>query len=364
MTPKVLLNGRFLRQPVTGVQRFSKEIVNAIDHLVACGAWPDTEILLSRPATPGQEQPDLPVYGRLRLRQVGRTQGHVWEQTELPSAARGGVLINLANTAPLLAGRRQVVVIHDAGVFDTPESYSLRFRTLYKAVQRGLVAAGARIVTVSEFSRARISMRFGLDPRQIAVTYEGADHILRVPADSGVLQRHGLRPRTFALVVGSRVAHKNLDALRETADMLKRRGMTIALVGGFYPGVFRRGAHAALAERHLGRVTDAELRALYEAAACLLFPSRYEGFGLPPVEAMACGCPVLAAGGGAVEEICGSDALYFTDGAGRVLIDVVERLLDENGLADDLRRRGQARAASLSWGAAARALGEAVQQLG
>ena len=100
MMPSVFLNGRFLRQSVTGVQRFSIEIAGAIDRLIAGGGWPDTVLLAPRRAEP-EAGDDLTPYRRLRLREVGRTRGHIWEQTELPAAARGGVLVNLGNTAPV-----------------------------------------------------------------------------------------------------------------------------------------------------------------------------------------------------------------------------------------------------------------------
>jgi glycosyltransferase involved in cell wall biosynthesis len=359
----VFLNGRFLSQSMSGVQRFSLEITAAIDRLMAGGQWPETVVLTPRPVEVGTGGNAAPPYRRLQLREVGRMRGHLWEQMELANAARGGVLLNLGNTGPMLAGQRQVVVIHDAGVFDTPESYSLRFRTWYKALQHGLVRTGAHVVTVSEFSRDRIVARLGLDPARVAVMYEGADHILRVPADPDTLARHGLRPRQFALVVSNRVAHKNLAALHEAAAALERRGMVIAVAGGSNAGVFQNVRGLGFAERRLGRVSDGELRTLYENAACLLFPSRYEGFGLPPVEAMACGCPVLAAGGNAVEEVCGDSALYFDNESRQTIIEAVERLLDEPGLADTLRTRGRARAAALSWDASARVLGDAVRRV-
>lgn len=361
MTRSVFLNGRFLCQSVTGVQRFSAEIATAIDHLVAREEWPEAVVLTPRRTGPDAGRRAVSSYQRLPLREVGRMRGHLWEQAELPGAARGGILVSLGNTAPMLAGRRQVVVIHDAGVFDTPESYSLRFRSWYKTLHRGLVRAGAQIATVSEFSRRRIVACLGLDPSRIAVVYEGADHMLRVRSDPDTLERHGLRPRKFALVVSSPVAHKNLEALRNAATALAQRGMVIAIAGASNPEVFRDVRGGGFAERRLGRVTDAELRVLYENAACLLFPSRYEGFGLPPVEAMACGCPVLAARGGAVEEICAGGALYFDNGDRRTIIEAVERLMDEDCLADRLRARGRARAACLTWEASARALGDVVR---
>jgi glycosyltransferase involved in cell wall biosynthesis len=359
----VFLNGRFLGQKVTGVQRFSAEVMAAIDRLVAAGEWPDTAILAPRCGRHDAPQAATAGSPRLPLREVGRLHGHLWEQTELAAASRGGLLVSLGNTAPVLAGRRQVVVVHDAGIFDTPESYSLRFRTWYKAVLRGLAAGGAQIVTVSDFSRRRIAARLGVAPARIAVMREGAEHVLRTAPDPTVLQRHGLAPGKFALVVGSRVAHKNLGALLDGAALLAQRGLAVAVAGGVDPDVFRRNAGAGAAARQLGRVSDAELRALYENAICLLFPSRYEGFGLPPVEAMACGCPVLAARGGAVEEICTDHALYFDGAAPASVAAALARLLDTPDLAGDLRRRGRAHAATLTWTAAARVLAGVVRRL-
>lgn len=351
----VFLNGRFLDQPMTGVQRFATEITTAIDGLVARGEWPETVVL-----TPSPGAQNGPRFESLHVRPIGKMRGHLWEQTELPGAARRGVLVSLGNTAPVLAGRRQVVVIHDAGVFETPESYSLKFRTWYKVLQRSLVRTGVRIATVSEFSRQRIAVSLGIDPASIAVLSEGADHILRVVPDTGTLQRYGLVPGQFALVVASRVAHKNLEALQEAAEVLQRHGMVIAVAGAGNTGIFRNVADRSF-ELRLGRVSDGELRALYQHAACLLFPSQYEGFGLPPVEAMACGCPVLAARGGAVQETCRDGALYFSSGDPRSIADTVAKLLDEPGLACAVRARGLDRAGELSWEASARALGELVK---
>lgn len=344
------LNGRFLTQGVTGVQRFASELTAAMDALVGAARWPATRVLMPRGAVGA-------TFGHLEASSVGRVSGHAWEQFELPWHARGRFLLSLGNTAPVLAGRRQALVIHDAGVFDTPESYSPQFRAWYRTLHATLARTGATLITVSEFSRGRIAARLDIDPARLSVIPEGADHILRAPADPGVLSRHGLAAGQYALAVGTRAAHKNLDALAGAAAFLASRGLTLAAVGATNPAVFRPSAgtrgQGAIA---LGRVTDAELRALYESALCLIFPSRYEGFGLPPLEAMACACPVVATRAAAVPEVCGDAALYFDAADPRSLIEALQRLLEEPGLAAQIRRRGLARAAGYSWRRAAEAL--------
>jgi len=344
----LVINGRFLGQAVTGVQRVARELVAAADALASEGRWPATRLVAPAGAA-------LPSLRRIAVETAAPFSGQVWEQLILPRAARGRWLLNLGNTAPLAAGAQQTVLMHDAGAFDTPGSYSVAFRTWYRLLQRALARLRVQIVTVSRFSRSRIAAALGLDPASIAVISEGAEHILRKPADKAVLERNGLLPGRYVLAVGTGAAHKNLALLAAARGYLVERGIVLAVAGRADPSVFRP-AGALEGVRSLGRVSDAELRALYENAAALLFPSRYEGFGLPPLEAMACGCPVIAAAAGAVPEVLGEDALLFPPTDPHALVSALDRLLGQPNLASRLREAGRKRAERFTWRAAAAAL--------
>ncbi|MBX9748025.1 MAG: glycosyltransferase family 4 protein [Roseococcus sp.] len=347
----IAINGRFLTQGLTGVQRYAREVTRALDGLVARGTAPPMRLI----APPGAE--GLEDFPHLASSIIGTRGGQLWEQLDLPRAAGGDFLLNLGNTAPVAQGRNQAVVIHDAGVFDTPESYSWKFRSWYRGLQRMLVLRGTRFLSVSEFSAGRIAANLGLDAARIGVTLEGGEHILREAADAEILARHGLAPRGYALVIGTGAAHKNLAALHHAIGALGERGLVLAVAGAKDAAVFRQdGAPPSEHVKPLGRVSDAELRALYESALCLVFPSRYEGFGLPPVEAMWCGCPVIASRAGAVPEVCGEAALWFDAAHPESLGAAISRLADDTSLRETIIAAGRDRTALFSWEQAARRL--------
>ncbi len=328
------INGRFTTQTLSGVQRFATEVTAALQQ-----AHPDRVVLLGPPGAPG-------------ARAVGRWQGQVWEQMELPRYVGQGVLINLGNTAPLRL-HRQVVVIHDAGVFATPEAYSWRLRSWYRLAHRRLVRTRACIATVSQFARDNLARHLAVPPEAIALVSEGADHMHAILAERSILQT--LPGARFVLAVGNLAAHKNLAALSALAADLARRGVALVITGGLAGAAFRRPREAALPQpaAYLGRVSDGQLKALYQAALCLVFPSRYEGFGLPALEAMASGCPVAAAHIPALRETCGDAAIYFDPASPPDIARQVGRLIDDEALREALRAAGRSRAAGFTWAHAA-----------
>ncbi len=337
MPPPVYINGRFTTQKFSGVQRFATEVTLALQSL-----RPDEVRVLVPPASRG---PAIP--GTVK---VGRLNGQGWEQLELPYHAANGVLLNLGNTAPVF-GRRQIVVIHDAGVFTTPETYPWQLRLWYKALQKALVFRRTVVVTVSEFARMEIIRNLHANPDDVWVMGEGADHITRVVKDEKILKDNGLKAGGFVLVVGNLAAHKNLSALGALASALAESGVKLVITGGFGGRAFREMSAQMLPEPalYIGRVSDEELKALYQSTSCFVFPSRYEGFGLPVAEAMACGCPVVASDIPVLRELFPQGALFCDPLSPDDIAAKVLRLLGDKALQSKLREDGLRSTKTMTW---------------
>ncbi|WP_233862409.1 glycosyltransferase family 4 protein [Paraburkholderia adhaesiva] len=358
--PNLLINGRFLGRRATGVDRFAFETIRALDQLIELGdplvAGLRTEIVVPE-ALASVPNP----FRHVGLRASGKGGGLRWEQFALPQAARGRLLLNLCNSGPLLY-RRQVTVLHDAAPARVPDSYSRSFVAWYRLMAPCIGRVSQRVITVSEFSRRELCDAYRIPPGKIGVVSESGEHMLRVQEDEeGVAPR--LNGRPFVLAVGSLNRHKNFRLIAEAARHIVDAQFDIVVVGGGDARVY--GAEAGESAlpafvKHLGYVSDGELAALYRRAACFVYPSRYEGFGLPPVEALALGCPVIASRLPAVQEACGDAALYTSPDDPAELACLLERITADAALRASLRERGRARTSELTWRATAARLIEEI----
>jgi glycosyltransferase involved in cell wall biosynthesis len=344
------INGRFLTQTITGVQRCAVELVQALDDQLSRSDDLRRRYQVRLVAPRGHHYMKL---HHIPIHSVGRLAGQAWEQLELPIHSRGTVLLSLCNTAPL--ARRGIAMVHDASVFVVPEAYSRRFLAWYRALIPLLGRRALRIVTASRFSQGELARHARIPADKIDVIPLGAEHILRAPGDPGILRRIGVEPGRFILTVGSRSPHKNLGAVTSAVARLGTNGFPLVVAGGVNSRIFSRSA-APGGAIDAGYVSDRELRALYETAACFVFPSLYEGFGLPALEAMACGCPAVVARAGSLPEVCGDAVLYCDPHDPEQIASTIQVLMGDSGRRHELRDRGTARARGFTWGRASSAL--------
>jgi glycosyltransferase involved in cell wall biosynthesis len=242
-----------------------------------------------------------------------------------------------------------VATLHDASLFALPPD-NAEAREQEQRPFRVAAATATRIITDSYFSRAELSRHLNIETERIDVVHLGVDPIRVAPGPSPVQQ-------PYLLFVGETETRKGIDVLE--AALAKMNEPPLLVIAGK-----RTGAHEPPSEgrmtsdmrtpvRYLGHVSDGVLASLYAGAKAVIYPSRYEGFGLPVLEAMAYGAPVIASDAAGIPEAGGDAALYFPSGDADALANAVELVLSEEELADNLRELGRRRAATMTWDVAA-----------
>ena len=353
----VFINGRFLSQRGSGVQRFARQLVLALDEeLGAVNTGRRWRLLVP----PGVASP--PALKHIETRAVGRLRGHLWDQGLRFACKRDDILVNLANSGPVLRGR-SIAVLHDAAVYRTPNNFTSAYRLFHQTLGR-LLALRSTIGTVSQFSKGELSSALGLDADQIFVVPNSCEHLRAVEPDPTTLTRLGLSPGRYFLAIGSPVPNKNMRFALEAFARLGALAQQFVIVGAVDTAVFGQGlAQIPPGVQMPGSLEDAEMVALLRGATALIFPSLYEGFGIPPLEAMLSGCPVIASDIASVVEVCGDAVLYFNPANLGSLTRAMRRALHDPAMLQTLVKRGDERVALYSWNRSARLLMEAVDRI-
>ncbi|RBW68891.1 glycosyltransferase family 4 protein [Bacillus taeanensis] len=350
MNAKIVVNGTFLMKPVTGVQRYAREIIKSLNKSGY------TDIIIISPKEYEEEHfMGYPVI-RDSLSFPLKNQWWVWEQTRLPSLfkryAKTHILWSPTNTGPVTVSN-QVVTIHDAAVFAGPNWFS-NFGGKYYRMLLPLLGKRARhILTVSEFSKSEL-IKYGITKKS---------DISVVPCGIGQeflnedLKRNGAKKHSsgFVLNLGSRDPRKNVSALLSSWNKLDEgiaSNKKLVVVGGHNRGFNNEGIKEEVLHPNIdfvGYKTDEEIIELYQNADLFVFPSLYEGFGLPPLEAMACGTPVAVANAASLPEVCGDAAIYFDPTDEKDIAEKISKALSGTVNLETYRESGLQQVKKFTW---------------
>lgn len=341
----------------TGTERYALEIIRALVR-----AAPDDRFVLylQRQPPPGL----LPRSAQVRWRVIPSPRLWTVGRLSLEMAARPpDVLFVPAHSLPPIVPRATVTTIHDLGYLHFPGEHPPLTRLLRRLSNRWSARRATRVIAISGTTRDDLVRFDGIPRGRIKVVHHGCAPSFRPVRDAdridAVRTRHGL-DAPYVLFVGTLQPRKNLERLLAAFDRVAadRPHVLLALVGaaGWQPERLERARAAVQARdrvRRLGYVEDDDLPALLSGSLALAFPSLYEGFGLPALEAMACGTPVLTSSTSSLPEVVGDAGLLVDPLDVGAIADGLRRLIDDADLRRDLGERGLARAARFTWERAA-----------
>jgi glycosyltransferase involved in cell wall biosynthesis len=353
---RIAIDARLWTEPRSGIGRYTRALTEQLLRLAPEEQWILYVDRTPGPALPGAEVRCLPWPQRL-----------LWSLWHAPrDLRRRPVDLFHGVTGFELPGRGPwtlVTTVHDLVPLRLPALVPARHRWAVRCLLGGALRRARRVIAVSETTRGEVLARYRLAPERVVVVPEAAAPHFVPPSPAALAAaraRYGLS-RPYVLFVGVLEPKKNLGVLLDAVALLRRAGAwgdtELLVVGapGWGPNPVERAQVLGLGEvvRFLGAAADAELPALYGGALAFAFPSLWEGFGLPALEAMAAGAPVVASNRGALPEVTAGAAL-LVDPTPRSLAEALEQLLTDPALRERLRQAGLVRAAQFSWERTAR----------
>lgn len=296
----------------------------------------------------------------------------LWEQTMWPMAAGNDgleLMHSMAFVTPLIPARPTMVTVYDLSFFHFPDRFPPLQRFYLQSQTRRSCRRALRIVAISESTREDVQRFFNIPRQRIDVVPPGVGSQFRpLPAEEvAAFRRRNRLPQEFILHVGTLQPRKNIPALIEALSRSDRPQLSLVLVGAkgwLYDEIFARVEALDLQDRVIftGYVADEMLPFWYNAASMLVFPSVYEGFGMPIVQAMACGTPVVAAATSSIPEATGDAALLFPPDDVDALVKQMLTVLDSDEQAATMRERGLIQARETSWARSGQKMAEAYRR--
>ncbi|MDO4190519.1 MAG: glycosyltransferase family 1 protein [Bacteroidales bacterium] len=332
----LLVNGRFLTQQATGVHRFAYEI---------CRAFTEQGIDFTILVPNALLCQNAKIF---KLRRVGHTQSHLWEQVELPWYVhrhyRGAVLLNLTGLSPIVYSN-SITTIHDLSFLENPHWFSFAYRCWYRLMTPISAKRAHHIFTVSEFSKQEIERRLHIKSEKITVVYNAVSEKI----EPQTTNNH--TGEKYLLAVSSIEPRKNLLRLLQAFKKVEDSQLRLYVVGAKHKVFAEVNTKQIDNDRVVftGYLTPEQLYAYYANACVFAYPSLYEGFGIPVLEAMHFGCPVLASDIPPLHEVANDSALYCNPYDVDDIAEKLNRLMSDETLRQQLSAKGKARSALFSW---------------
>jgi len=343
MSSMLYINARFLTQEMTGVQRFSEQICLALKEL-------RDDIVFLAPSEILRPE----IAKKLNVKIIGNRQGHLWEQIDLPKYLKSigsPTLLNLCSTAPIFYNNK-VVTHHDVTYKRYPDSFSRKFRLMYALLIPMMLKKSKHLITVSEFSKKEINEVYKYPLNKTSIIYNAVSDEFS-EANATNLDHQAVTKERYLLAVSSPNYHKNFHGMLSAFSELKTPNIKLKIIGKA-GNAFTAQSYSPENKEHsnvefMGRVDDQQLIELYQNAYAFVFPSFYEGFGIPPLEAQACGCPVIASNTASMPEVLGNSVLYFNPENVLEIKKAMEEITTNQLLREELRQKGRENTKRFSW---------------
>lgn len=352
----IVVNARFLTQKLTGVQRFSIELSVRLKKVFK------DEIMFVSPY--GVVHKDIAK--ELDAEILGSHVGHLWEQLDLPKYLHSigtPLLICFGNTAPVLYPNK-ISTLHDVTFLKYSNTYSWKFRLFYRILIPMVLRTSRKVLTVSGFSKEEIRSVYGLAGEKVTVIYNAVSSMF-------CLLKEKLTDEIYLLAVSSLKENKNFEMVISAYQTAKLsvHNLKLYIIGDLSESSF--GANVNLIKKIetdsdiklLGRISDAELVRYYNNALAFIFPSFYEGFGIPVLEAQACGCPVVASNSSSLPEVLADSALLCEPNDQRAFADAIIRLSVDKRLSSHLIEKGLKNLERFSWNKSAHDVMEVIKSM-
>lgn len=349
-----VVNGRYLTQKATGVHRYAFEICNKLHEMGV-----DFHV-----AIPQEIHPDYEF--SFKTVKCGSLNTHLWEQISLPRYLKSignPLLISFTGCGPLNYNN-QIMTIHDVSHERYPEWFSKNYYRFYHFMMPRIGRKAHAVLTVSEFSKKEIIDTLGLEGSKIHVIHSNVP-FHNIPTREDILNYYPDPARErYIIAVSTMDPRKNFIRLVEAFEKIKDKSVKLYIIGMSFKAFNTPDLKKLISENvHLpGYIPDDALQKMYQDALLSVYPSLYEGFGLPPLESMTYGCPVINSDIPALREVSGDAALYVDPYDIEDITDKINRLLEDENLRQELRLKGLDQIKNYSWEKSARQVYDLAQK--